>query len=78
MFEIGDIAQNTKENEKKINKYFVLPPISHFTLPYVAQSYPKVGLYCSRAENRVPVWWGGGVGWCKPIIMSNSTLVELC
>ena len=30
-------------------------------------------------------WWGGGggggggvVGWCKPIIMSNPTLVELC
>ena len=26
--EIGDIAKNTKKNEKKINKYFVLPPIS--------------------------------------------------
>ena len=26
--EIGDTAKNTKKNERKINKYFVLPPIS--------------------------------------------------
>ena len=52
------------------------------TLPYVAPSYHKVGLNCSKAEIRVPGGWGGGgvVGWwwCKPIIMSNPTLVELC
>ena len=53
------------------------------TLPSVALSYPKVGLYCSKAEIRVPGWvvGGGGVGggeWCKPIIVANLTLVELC
>ena len=30
------------------------------TLPYVAPSYPKVGLNCSKAESRVR---GGVVGW---------------
>ena len=38
----------------------------------VTLRYPKVGLYCSEAESRVPCGVvGGGGGWCKPIIMSN-------
>ena len=41
-------------------------------LPYFTLSYRKVGLYCSKAESRVPGWW------CKPIIVSNPTFVELC
>ena len=33
------------------------------TLPYVALSYLKVGLYCSKAGVRVSVGgWGGGGG----------------
>ena len=32
----------------------------------------NIALYCSKAEIRVPVVVvGGGVGWCKPIFMSN-------
>ena len=58
------------------------------TLSYVTLTYPTVGLYCSKTESRVPCGGGGGrwqvvVGggggrWCKPIIVSNPTLVELC
>ena len=32
------------------------------TLPNVALSYPKSGLYCSKTEIRVPGGWGGGGG----------------
>ena len=50
-------------------------------LPYVALSYPKVGMYCSKAESRVSAkvgWeeWGGW--WYKPIIVSNPNFVEMC
>ena len=64
----------------------IYPKLPYFpqscpTLPYVALSYPKVGLYSSKTETRVP--GGGGVvvvvgWWCKPIIVSNPTFVELC
>ena len=30
------------------------------SVPYVNLSYPKVSLYCSKAERRVSVGWGGG------------------
>ena len=38
-------------------------PSVHPTLPYVDLSYPKVGLFCSKAARRVPAWGGGGGGW---------------
>ena len=47
------------------------------TVPYVNLSYPKVSLYCSKAERRVSVVGGWG-GVCKVIFMSNPTFVELC
>ena len=33
----------------------------------------NIPLYCSKAERRVPGGVGGwgGVGWCKPIFLSN-------
>ena len=38
----------------------------------------NIALYCSHAEIRVLGGVVGGVGWCKPIIVSNPTFVELC
>ena len=48
------------------------PKLPYFTGGKVGQlSYPKGGLYCSKAESRVP---------CRlvVVIVSNPTFIELC
>ena len=41
-------------------------------LPYVALSYPKVGLYCSKAESRVPCGWWVVVVVVVVVVQTNN------
>merc|ERR1719318_26840 len=49
------------------------------TLPYVNLSYPKVSLYCSKAERRVSGGvGGGGGGWCAKSFSCQTQLSLNC
>ena len=46
----GDIAVNTKKNEGKINKYFVLPSISRIFMFVSAKNYFEVQLWPKQKD----------------------------